>query len=174
MILRIQRPAPSAAFVHPLDPPPRTAILVPGFRESKMIRVFPNGWSDEVARYAPEAVAGTFLHLRDLAKRGIELTHAVIVLSWSLNEVLEGVQRDFLWRSFGVPVYQQVLRRNNSLRAYECDAHSGLHVLDASTTNVDVRACPCGSEIPLYCPAPKLVTAVSREHRFAQKQRRRP
>ena len=167
MILRIRGPGPRANFVHPLDPAPRTAILVPGFRESKTIRVFPNGWCPECERFTPESVAGTFLHLRELAKRNVELTHTVIVLSWSLNEMLEG-QRDFLWRAFGVPVYQQVLRRNNTLRAYECDAHAGLHLLDVSAPNLETRPCPCGASVPLYSPVPAVVTPVNRDYRFAQ------
>src|SRR6266567_1406092 len=94
--------AAAAAFVHPLDPPPRTAVLAPRFRSTRTIRVFPNGWDSEVAEFAPGAIAGAFDQLLAAADAGLPLTHAAICLTWDTNNLLTDAQRDFLWQAFGV------------------------------------------------------------------------
>src|SRR5689334_12233697 len=90
-----------ASFVHPMDPPPRTAILVPGFQSTRLVRVFPQGWDQSAEKFAPASVAGTFEQLADLADHGVQLTHAVICLSWHTDELLTPRQRDYLWNAFG-------------------------------------------------------------------------
>src|SRR6266550_1450214 len=97
----------AASFVHPLDPAPRTAILVPGFRSSRSIRAFPQGWDDAARKFAPAAVAGTLEQLLSLADQGVPLTHAVICLAWHREDLLTASQRAFLWNVFGVPVFEQ-------------------------------------------------------------------
>lgn len=151
MLLRFFRSASGAAFVHPLEPAPKTAILVPGFRETRSIRVFPGGWSAGCRRFGPAAVAATFPQLRDLSHRDVRFTHALVVLSWSFDTTLTPAERDFLWDAFGAPIFEQVLAPDNSLLAYECDAHDGLHLLRPNHNTITlVQFCSCGSPLPRH------------------------
>ena len=99
----------AASFVHPLDPAPRTAILVSGFKSTRSIRVFPDGWNNTARKFSPASVAGTFDQLRSLAEEGVQLTHAVICLSWRWENLLTASERQYLWSAFGVPVFEQYL-----------------------------------------------------------------
>jgi hypothetical protein len=144
-----------ASFVHPLDPAPRTAILVPGFRSTRSFRVFPHGWDDAARTFAPASVAGTLDQLLSLADEGVSLTHAVICLSWHRKDLLTPSQRAFLWDAFGVPVFEQYLGTDNVLLAFECDAHAALHATPAYTGPTFKQfQCPCGTGLST-CFAPQ-------------------
>jgi hypothetical protein len=135
----------NARFVHPLDRPPRTAILVPGFRSRGLIRAFPQGWCPAAKEFAPAVIAGTFRQLCDAAELGSRVTHAIIPLAWDPSELLGAGQREFLWDAFGVPIFEQYLGPGNVLLASECDAHAGLHVTDDYAGPTATRpACACG------------------------------
>lgn len=139
-----------ARFVHPLDPPPRTAILAGGFRPSRWSRVFPSGWNEEAEKLAPGAIAGPFYQLFVLTRSKISLTHAVISLAWDPQEFLTADQRELLWSSFGVPVFEQYLGPGNVLLASECEAHAGLHVTEQYRGPTSRRSgCLCGSSVPI-------------------------
>jgi hypothetical protein len=134
-----------AAFVHPLDPQPRTAILVPRFRSTRTARVFPNGWDKDAVIFRPGAIAGTFNQLLRIGDAGVQLTHAVICLTWNVGHLLTDAQRDILWDGFGVPVFEQILGPGNVLLANECDAHTGLHITPAyKGPMTDIARCACG------------------------------
>jgi len=95
--------------------------------------------------FRPEAIAGTFNQLLRIADAGVELTHAVICLTWNVDHVLTDAQRDILWDGFGVPVFEQVLGPGNVLLANECHAHTGLHITPAyNGPMTDVARCACG------------------------------
>jgi len=151
MLIRIRyRPRGAGArFVHPIDPEPRTAILVPGFQETKMVRVFAQGWDDRAARFQPTSVAGTMDQLRQVAEAGVELSHAVIAFTYPDEPGLSRSDRDLLWQGLGVPIFEQYLDRNNKLLAMECDAHAGMHVV-AGCEGLDVESevCACGNRAP--------------------------
>lgn len=139
----------AASFVHPLDPAPRTAILVPGFQSKRTIRVFPRGWDDAARKFAPASVAATFDQFVDLASQGVQLTHAVICLSWSRDSLLTPRQRDWLWNAFGVPVFEQYFGPDNVLLAFECDAHASLHATAAYKGPLFKHyRCPCRTDFP--------------------------
>jgi hypothetical protein len=54
-----------------------------------------------------------------------------------------------LWRSFGVPVFEEHLSQNNELLAMECDAHSGLHVVaGCAGRRLESERCACGNRSP--------------------------
>ena len=144
-----QRNAAGAAFVHPLQPAPRTAILVAGFHESRLIRTFPGGWTEEAQRFRPTALAAPLNVFHKLAGERIELRHASIVFSYHVHERLSDPDRDWLWRAFGVPVYEQILGPANNLLAAECDAHNGLHVMgELPGVDLELEPCGCGSSVP--------------------------
>ena len=144
MVVRIREPKALAAFVHPLDPPPRTAILVSGFKTTRTIRVFPHGWNDAAARFVPESVAGTFEQLLLLAGTKVVLSHALICLAWDQRDLLSSGERDLLWNLFGVPLFEQYLDSRNRRIAYECEAHSGFHAMPAFSGPTGSQ-CPCGT-----------------------------
>jgi hypothetical protein len=134
-----------AAFVHPLDPQPRTAILVPGFRSTRTTRVFPHGWDSDTEIFRPGAIAGTFNQLLRIADTGVQLSHAVICLTWNVDHLLTDAQRDIIWEGFGVPVFEQILGPGNVLLANECNAHAGLHITPAyKGPAADIARCACG------------------------------
>lgn len=154
MFLPLRSRKAAASFVHPLDPAPRTALLVPGFQSTRSIRVFPQGWDDAAKKFAPASVAGSFDQLLSLADEGIQLTHAVICLSWYREDLLTASQRAFLWNALGVPVFEQYLGPDNVLLAFECSAHAALHATPAYTgPTFDQFRCPCGTGL-LTCFAP--------------------
>ena len=147
--IRFQRPDHAAPFVHPMDPAPRTAILAPGFQATKTTRVFPRGWDEQAARFQPQSIAAPLEELRRLAEQGLRLEHAVIAFTYEGEEGLSSADRELFWRAFGVPVFEQYLNANNQLLAMECDAHSGLHVLDGcGDLHFEHEPCACGNRSP--------------------------
>jgi hypothetical protein len=157
MNLNLRRRSSGAIFVHPMNPTPRTAILSPGFQETKLVRVFPRGWNAEAARFEPSSIAGSAEQLRRLTKIGLKLRHAVIVFTYSGEAALSDEDRDDFWDAFGVPVFEQYLGRGNELLAVECDAHTGLHLVgDFQTLNRDRKSCACGSPNPRMPKRPRI------------------
>jgi hypothetical protein len=153
MILRLhlQRRKDGARFIHPMDPMPRTAILAPGFQETKLTRVFPAGWSEAADRFHPTSIAGPPDQLRRLAREGILPRHSVVAFSYDGQEGLTISDRELFWKTFGVPVFEQLLSPGNELIAMECDVHDGLHIMgDFKDVKAGTSMCPCGN------PAPRL------------------
>jgi hypothetical protein len=134
-----------------MDPMPRTAILAPGFQETKLVRVFPNGWIENAARFRPSSIAGPPEQLRRLTRARLQMRHAVIVFTYEDQPGLSQADRELFWDAFGVPVFEQYLGPNNELQAMECEAHSGLHVVSGcGGLGVEQEKCACGN------PAPRL------------------
>jgi len=132
-------------FISPLDPAPRTAVLVPWFRSSRAVQ--PD---------AAQAIAGTLDQLLALAGNA-EPTHALIVVGRAHHPRLRESDRDRLWQAFRVPVYEQIIGRAGELLAAECDAHDGLHILspklDVEAERIDASPCACGRKTPRLMPA---------------------
>jgi len=151
MIIRIQlrRRKNGARFVHPMDPMPRTAILAPGFQETKLSRVFPAGWNEAADRFQPTSIAGPPGQLRRLAREGVRPQHSVVAFSYDGQEGLTASDRELFWKTFGVPVFEQLLSASNELIAMECDAHEGLHLVgDFQGLKAGISTCPCGNPAP--------------------------
>jgi hypothetical protein len=149
MLINLRRRASGALFIHPMNPMPRTAILAPGFQETKLVRVFPHGWNEEAAKFEPSSIAGPLEQLRRLTKLDVRLRHALIIFTYGGEAGLSDDDRDIFWEAFGVPVFEQYLGRDNELLAVECDAHTGLHLVgDFEKLNRGRKACACGSPNP--------------------------
>jgi hypothetical protein len=149
-----------SAFVHPLAPTPKTIVMAPGFESTRAIRVFPNGWSDEAGRLGPCSIAASIQDLLSLARRGIELRHAVIVLTRGADSALSEADRNRLWDAFGVPVFEQCLGPDNELLAAECEAHDGLHIMGyANRKGAETAVCGCGSSVPRRLAKPQKAEA---------------
>ena len=157
-----------SVFRYPLDPAPRTAVLAACFRQARFpakspIRVFPQGWSEEVAAFAPAAVAANREQLFGLATvdRPPVLTHAVIVLESSGDAQLSAGDRERLWRAFRVPIFEQIIGPHGKLLAADCEAHDGLHVetpgLAWEGYRLELSVCGCGRKTP------RLVSALVAE-----------
>jgi len=157
MILPFLHRNDGARFVHPMNPVPRTAVLAPGFSDSKLVRVFPEGWNEEAARFEPTSIAGPVKELRKAAHVGLELRHAVIVFTYDDQNGLCAGDREFLWNAFGVPVFEQQLGPANELLAMECDAHTGLHLVgEFGHLRRDKNSCACGSPAPRLTRRPRI------------------
>lgn len=150
MIIRVRRPYTGASFIHPMNPePPRTAILMRGFQETKMVRVFPHGWDQRAERFQPDSIAGSREQLRKLARRTVHVDHSVIAFSFEGESGLSHSDRELFWKAFGVPVFEQFLGSRNELLAMECDAHAGLHVVSGcADLSLDREVCACGNRSP--------------------------
>ena len=147
----------AGTFLYPVAPVPRTAVLVPWFKEAMLfagpVKVFRKGWSEEVRRFAPGAVAGTSEQMRRLAdQEAPALSHAVILLSRPGERRLSDADRDALWKAFRVPIFEQIIGESGERLAFECEAHDGLHVESAALPLaheiVDESPCPCGRKTP--------------------------
>jgi len=160
MTFRLRR---KSVFRYPMDPAPRTAVLAacfrqPRFRPNYPVRVFPEGWSDEVAVFAPAAIAAPREQLLGLAAdRPPQLTHAVIALASPGDPILSIDQRERLWRAFRVPVFEQIIGPDGELLAAECEAHDGLHIEIPGLTwegyQVEMSPCGCGRKTPRLASA---------------------
>ncbi len=156
-------------FEYPIPPAPRTAVLVPWFNQKRFdrnrfdkskfgksgqpVRVFADGWSPEAVAFAPAAVAATLEQLCPLDRQAIpSLTHALIVLCRPGADRLTEEDRDRLWNTFRVPVFEQVIGKSGELLAAECEAHDGLHLessrLPLENEYMDASPCPCGRKTP--------------------------
>jgi hypothetical protein len=127
-------------FVSPLEPAPRTAVLVPWFRNNPVVQAI-----------AAQALAGTLEQLLALAGTA-QPTHALIVVGRTQHPRLRETDRDRLWQAFRVPVFEQIIGRAGELLAAECDAHDGLHVLSPKLSlegeRIDASPCACGRKTP--------------------------
>jgi hypothetical protein len=147
-------------FLYPIPPAPRTAVLAPCFRSCGSIAVFPGGWSQEVEKFAPEALAATLAQLDPLARARIPtpLRHALIVLGKEGGEWLTDADRERLWDAFRVPVFEQIIGDDGQLLAAECEAHEGLHIESSHMRaggRIVVSPCACGRKTPrLFHGAP--------------------
>jgi hypothetical protein len=151
MKLRIQlrRRKNGALFVHPMDPMPRTAILAPGFQQTKLTRVFPGGWNEAAERFQATSIAGPLEQLHRLVGQDIRPKHSVVAFSYEGQEGLTSADRELFWATFGVPVFEQLLGAGNELIAMECDAHDGLHLVgDFKNLKAGMGMCPCGNPAP--------------------------
>jgi hypothetical protein len=142
-----------------MDPAPRTAVLAACFRQTRLrpnypVRVFPWGWSEEVSAFAPAAVAAFREQLLGLAAidRPPIFTHAVIALVNPGDPMLSAAERQRLWRTFRVPVFEQIIGPDGKLLAAECEAHAGLHIeapgLPWDGYRVELAPCGCGRKTP--------------------------
>jgi hypothetical protein len=154
---------PKSVFRYPMDPAPRTAVLAACFRQPRLrpgypVRVFPQGWSEEVSAFAPAAIAAPREQLLRLAAgdRPPALTHAAIALESPGDPLLSVAERERLWRAFRVPVFEQIIGPDGELLAAECEAHDGLHIETPGRSwdgyRLEVAACGCGRKTPRLTP----------------------
>ena len=120
-----------SVFRYPIQPAPPSVVLTTGFRAESNVHVMPNWRHLELRRVAgTAALAAPVEVLRCLAaEHRCELRYPVVAFTGPCHGLLSDSDRDLIWSSFGVPVYEQFLGVRNELLAEDCDAHGGLHVL---------------------------------------------
>lgn len=138
---------------YPLDTPPRIAVLFPGFRETRQVRVFADNWSRKLKRYRPHAIAGPAgvlralsLAIRDGRIDMPPLTHAMVVFTGIEHGILRQADRDLFWRIFQVPLFEQLRGLGGELLAMECEAHHGLHICTTDSV-LEMEESQSGSEL---------------------------
>lgn len=162
LLLNWQRP--KAKFKYPSPPAPRTAVLEPWFaaESGPVIRVFqPDDLERGLGPFAPQAIAASWRRLKELAGSAnwhgkIAPTHAIVVLHRAVGDAplpspLSAVDREWLWRAFRVPIFEQVIGPRGILLAAECAAHNGLHIEMANwepAEGVERSTCGCGRSTP--------------------------
>ena len=114
--------------------------------------MFQDGWY-AAAAYRPAAIAGTWRQMEPLLGHNIEsLTHALIVLARSGDALLTMAQRQQVWRTFRVPVFEQIIGGNGARLAGECEAHDGLHIERPNSKftgcTIETTTCGCGRTTP--------------------------
>ena len=128
-------PAPQA-FRSPLEHTPKTAILMPGFQQTSGVKVMTQNWGKNLKRFGASALAAPLTVLRELAAavesgqqeiRGLQ--HFVIPFTGGEQGELDEEDRERFWRVFQVPLFEQRLGFDGRVIAYECEAHTGLHIL---------------------------------------------
>ena len=148
-------------FLSPLPVPVRSAVLSPGFAATSSVRVFGDGWSREVEDYGPRLLAAPLTELRHIAARAAmrrislpSLDCAVVAFTGAGHPALTLSDRDFFWRLFQVPLFEQFLGPEGRALAAECDAHVGLHILTETAALagfaglIETAPCPCGRPGP--------------------------
>ena len=123
------------------------------------MRVFPNGWNEDAARFEPQAIAATLSQLDALAG-SVTVTHALIVLRKQWEPRLNEAERDRLWRTFHVPLFEQIIAEDCTLLASECEAHDGLHIVSSKLAvgdhEIDRSMCACGKTAPRLVGAERI------------------
>jgi len=72
-----------------------------------------------------------------------------VIFSYPGELGLSDRERESFWKAFEVPVFEQYLGHNSELLATECDAHSGLHIVNGyEDLDLEHDVCPCGNRAP--------------------------
>lgn len=130
--------------------------------------LLPGGWRRLIG-VPPRAIAGPLDALERLAcevRTGTRTipksVRRVIVHNHSGCRLLDERDRDFLWRAFQLPVFEQVRDPDGGLIGWECDAHSGLHWnaecdIRPPASRVVYGLCACGLRTPRLMPVAQAV-----------------
>lgn len=148
-------------FVFPLAfKPARIAVIGAPFRMRKNMREFDAADVLALAEWNPDALVAPIaqvLSLADLKMSGraesLAFSTAIVALT-RVGEKITEEDRDRLWNTFGIPVFEQRRAPNGHVVARECEVHDGLHITDAvleilaGGEEVVTDECECGSSTP--------------------------
>jgi hypothetical protein len=166
----LSRRTPRPRFVSPLARAKKTVVLEPLFRQSADVSYIDPAEEQAATSIRierPAILAGRLDSLLNLAPAlgPNALTHAVVVLTETGQPCLSEAHRDDLWDKFGVPAFEQVIDAKGRLAAWECEAHSGLHLASGAQppagSLLETALCDCGGASPRILGAslaPRLIT----------------
>lgn len=127
--------SPRQELEYPVGKAPRTAVLGQEIRGSWRVRSFSSYRSGKLAQFAPQSLAAPADTIRALAQSIEEgeiewrpLTQSLIVFTDVVRGSLSQDDRDYFWRTFQVPIFEQFRGFAGELLAQECEAHNGMHV----------------------------------------------
>ena len=128
-------PHPRQELAYPVGRPPRTAVLGQEIVGGLRVRRFHSFRSTRLADFAPEALAAPSDTIRALAQSIEEgeiqwkpLRQALIVFNDVVRGPLSEADRDYFWKVFQVPIFEQFRGFAGELLAQECEAHEGMHL----------------------------------------------
>lgn len=107
----------------------RLAVVEPWFRVVAPAKVLTEANARDLESFCPDVLAAPVEALRRLS--GLAWpgpARAIVALTGIGRSWLTEVDRDQLWRRFGVPVYEQFRGFQGELLAGDCEAHGGMHV----------------------------------------------
>lgn len=126
---------PRQELEYPIGKSPRTAVLGQEIRGSWRVRNFSSYRSQKLHEFAPQALAAPGDTIRALAQSIEEgemqwrpLTQSLVVFTDVVRGSLSEEDRDYFWRIFQVPIFEQFRGFAGELLAQECEAHEGMHV----------------------------------------------
>jgi len=159
---RQRRKASRRVLNYPLYPAPRVAVLGLELDGPSGVRCLTQWTADELARLRPQALAGWWNDLSEVARSVLagelelpDLQYPILVFERASVAPLPPRVHDLLWEWFRVPTFEQIRAGSGELLAYECAARNGFHLLpgvDAASLGLE-RApvpCPCGAPSPVY------------------------
>jgi len=136
----------------------RIAVLGQAVRQSKAVRCFPEWTCTQLLQADPQALAGPFDELAEVARLEADgylllpsLRYPLLVFTQPGQGPLTPLQHDRLWRWFRLPIFEQIRNSRGKLLAYECDTREGFHLAPGASP-ADVGAtgrhaiCACGHE----------------------------
>ena len=130
---------------YPVAPCPPIALFSSDFAATRPIVRLQS--VEELSSAAVATVAAPFPVLRTIDVAAWTPEFPVIVLSTYDRGLLAQEDRDFIWNTFGVPVFEYLLDSQGRLVARECEAHEGLHLADDIENLPGIivdEACACG------------------------------
>jgi|SRR6185437_2395391 len=142
-------------FQFPLPGRARIAVIDADFRAASGMKMFRFGEDAALRAYAPDAIALPLDSALALASRKPPgLKRAIVVFTNFTEAPLSQHYRDFLWKAYGLPIFEQLRDEYGRVIARECEVHDGLHfdpillptVEDIAEVNRSV--CECGNETP--------------------------
>ncbi len=159
---RRRRQSDRHAIRYPFYPLPRVAVLGLELEGPAGVRCLVDWTPEELVRLRPQALAGWWNDLAEVARRVLagelelpDLQFPILVFSRAGSAPLPPRCHDLLWEWFRVPTFEQIRGSDGELIAFECAARAGFHLapgVEAEAVSL-VRvpeSCPCGSSAPLY------------------------
>jgi hypothetical protein len=143
---------------YPVPRVPRIAVLGMTVRQTKGILCFPEWTCAQLLQADPQALAGSFDELAEVARLEADnylllpsLRYPLLVFTQPGEGPLTPLQHDRLWRWFRLPIFEQIRDAQGKLLAYECDTRESFHLAEGATVS-DTGAfgynavCGCGRE----------------------------
>ncbi len=152
---------PRHALLYPICPAPRVAVLGLELDGPRGTYCLPDWSAEDLRRIRPQALAGWWNDLSEVARRLLlgdldlpELQFPLVVFSRPSTGPLPARCHDLLWHWFRLPTFEQIRTEEGELLAAECAARCGFHLaqgVDASRLPLAPSAlpCPCGDPAPL-------------------------
>lgn len=157
-----RRRAARLTLHYPLYPAPRVAVLGLELAGPAGVRCFPEWTPEELEGMRPQALAGWWHDLAEVAQQVRsgrlalpDLQYPILVFSRPGAAPLPQRCHSLLWDWLRVPAFVQVRNEKGELLAFECSARDGFHLApgaDAAAVPLVLspRPCPCGNPAPVY------------------------